>query len=238
MEKGSESPSLSREKRDRKPIRRGRRIILASGSPRRRAILRMLGIEHEIGAVDVDETALPGEAPEVTARRVAEMKARAALVGCQGVAIGADTIVVVDGQGLGKPVDADEARSMLERLRGRSHEVVTGVAVVDSETGSSCVSSVTTAVWMRDYGDDEMAAYVAQGEPFDKAGAYAIQSESFHPVARIEGCYLNVVGLPACELIQRLHLIAPWVKWTWSTELEEVCRRCSVSPIAGPSLKA
>lgn len=195
----------------------------------------MLGIEHETRVVDVDETALPGEAPEARARRVAEMKASAALVDRQGVAIGADTIVVLDGQALGKPGDADEARSMLERLRGRRHEVVTGVAVVNSETGSRYVTTVTTTVWMRDYGDDEIAAYVAQGEPFDKAGSYAIQSESFRPVARIQGCYLNVVGLPACELIQGLRLIAPWVKWTWSTDLDEVCHGCPLAQVARPS---
>ncbi len=117
----------------------------------------------------------------------------------------------------------------------RRHEVVTGVAVINSETGSRYVTIVTTAVCMRDYGDHEIAAYISQGEPFDKAGSYAIQSESFHPVARIEGCYLNVVGLPACELIQGLRLIAPWIKWTRSTELDEVCRGCSISQIAGSS---
>lgn len=114
----------------------------------------------------------------------------------EGIVVGADTVVVVDGEALGKPVGADDARVMLRRLRGRTHEVITGVAVVDAATGRAASTAVVTGVTMRDVADDVIDAYVAGGEPLDKAGAYAIQGGGAALVAGVVGSYSNVVGLP------------------------------------------
>ena len=114
--------------------------------------------------------------------------------------VAADTAVVDGDEILGKPADAAEAAAMLRRLRGREHAVLTGVAVVDAATGRLETAVERTAVFMRAFTDDEIAAYVASGDPMDKAGAYAIQNRDFSPVARIAGCYANVVGLPLCTL--------------------------------------
>ena len=111
----------------------------------------------------------------------------------------ADTLVVCDGQVLAKPADPDDARRMLRRLRGRSHQVLTGVALRATEAVQWC-GLVSTTVVMREYADGEVEEYIARGEPFDKAGGYAIQDEVFRPVERLDGCYLNVVGLPLCAV--------------------------------------
>ena len=184
-------------------------LILASGSPRRREILESAGLEFEVVLSDVTEDSPDeGERAEHYAMRMARRKASAVAskVG-RGIVLGADTVVVVDGAILGKPVTPSEADEMLRRLRGRDHGVTTGLAVVESETGRVEMASVTSTVHMRRYGDGEIAAYVASGEPFDKAGAYAVQDENFRPADRVEGCYLNVVGLPLCraaELLSRM----------------------------------
>jgi septum formation protein len=135
----------------------------------------------------------------VSALNVAHAKARGAVVDADDVVVAADTLVVVDGGVLGKPVDAEDAMRMLRDLRGRGHEVLTGVAVRTAQE-REWGAVVGTRVVMRAYGDDEVAAYVARGEPFDKAGAYAVQDTVFEPVERLEGCYLNVVGLPLCAV--------------------------------------
>lgn len=126
---------------------------------------------------------------------------------CDGVVLGADTLVILDGQALGKPRDADDAVAMLQRLRGRWHEVITAIAAVDAATGREAAEAVVTRVQMADYTDAEIAAYVATGEPLDKAGAYAIQDRGRALVASVDGSYTNVVGLPVDEtrrLLQRL----------------------------------
>ncbi|HEU4368919.1 MAG TPA: Maf family protein [Methylomirabilota bacterium] len=181
-----------------KPWRRAI-LILASASPRRRELLRSLTAEFRVVPSDLEETLSAGS-PHAAATRLALDKARAvaARVG-QGVVLAADTIVVLDGEPFGKPAGPDEARTMLRRLRGRWHEVVTGVGVVEALTGRSDAVSVVSRVRMADYGEAEIEAYVASGEPLDKAGAYAIQGRGAALVAGLEGSFTNVVGLPLAE---------------------------------------
>ena len=173
-------------------------LCLASGSPRRADILRGAGLRFEIVPAEVDESPwLDPTAPDRSAARLAAEKAQAvALRHPQSIVLAADTLVVLDGRILGKPAGPDDARAMLERLRGRKHEVITGVAVVYGE--NSAVGTETTTVSMRRYTPDEVDAYITGGSPFDKAGAYGIQDEPFNPASSISGCYLNVVGLPIC----------------------------------------
>lgn len=178
-------------------------MILASGSPRRRQLIQLLGLPVQAVAAEVDETPLEGESPAELAARLACAKARAVAAGHPlELVIGCDTVVALDGEVLGKPAGEREAREMLERLRGRAHTVYTGVALVQGE--KETVQIVETTVHMRDYTDAELAAYVASGDPLDKAGAYAIQHPSFQPVASWEGCYANVVGLPVCHVARKL----------------------------------
>jgi septum formation protein len=174
-----------------------RPIVLASASPRRRALLQAVVPTFAVATADVDERQRPGEHPADYARRLAEEKARAAAAGRRdGLVIGADTIVVLDGAILGKPADMAEARDHLQRLRGRQHLVGTAVAVVDAASGRTERDIEWTGVWLRHFRDDEMATYIASGDPLDKAGGYAIQHAGFRPVARIRGSETNVVGLP------------------------------------------
>jgi MAF protein len=177
-------------------------MILASASPRRRELLAALGVEFEVRPSNVDEASLPGETPLDTQHRVTLLKARAANASGRQTVIAADTTVLLDGDMLNKPADAEDARRMLRRLRGRTHEVQS--CVVIKQGGRETMEIVSSLVQMRDYGDDEIEAYIATGDPFDKAGAYAVQHPGFKPVADIRGCPLNVVGLPLCCL--RRHL--------------------------------
>jgi MAF protein len=181
-------------------------LVLASASPRRSELLPALGVPFEVEPADVDEA---GEDPDAArlACALALRKARAvAARRPSDVVIGADTIVVLDGRRLGKPRDAAEARAMLEALRGRSHEVVTGVAVLAGARGAA--EAARTAVTMRAYGDAEIARYIARGEPFDKAGGYAIQDAELAPAAAIEGCRCAVIGLPLWTLRGLLREVA------------------------------
>lgn len=173
------------------------RLVLASASPRRQTLIELLGLAWRAAPTDLDEERyLLGDAT-LSALNVALAKARATLAAEDEVVLAADTIVALDGQALGKPSDAADATRMLRSLRGRAHEVLTGV-VVRAAVGREWSAVVATRVVMRGYSDDEIAAYVARGEPFDKAGGYAVQDAAFAPVERCEGCYLNVVGLPLC----------------------------------------
>ena len=182
-----------------------RRLILASGSPRRRQLLPLLGLPFVIKTVDIDERALDGEAPTELVLRVSQAKALAvADVRADELVVAADTIVVLDGQVLGKPVDAGDATDMLRRLRGRHHLVYSGVAVWYAAEQRMVRELAESSVWMRDYTGDELAEYVASGDPLDKAGAYAIQHPGFDPVSRVEGCRLSVIGLPLCHLQRAL----------------------------------
>lgn len=181
-------------------------LTLASNSPRRRELLAFGGWMFNVRPVHIDETPLPGEDPLLYVRRMAESKALRAAESLKpgGVAVTADT-TVVDGQDiLGKPVDRTEAIDMLRRLRGRSHQVHTAIGVVRHADADVLVDICTTNVPMRDYSDDELIEYVNSGDPFDKAGGYAIQHAGFRPVNELTGCYANVVGLPVCHLIRTL----------------------------------
>ncbi|MGD8624950.1 MAG: Maf family protein [Anaerolineae bacterium] len=182
-----------------------RRLILASGSPRRRQLLSLLGVPFVIKVAEVDETPHPGEPPSEMVLRVSRDKALAAgQIGHDELVIAADTVVVLDGHILGKPADAAQAGKMLRLLRNRSHLVYTGVAVWHGRRRRMVQELGESVVWMRNYGDDEIATYVDSGDPMDKAGAYAIQHRGFQPVARIDGCWLNVMGLPLCHLARAL----------------------------------
>jgi septum formation protein len=171
-------------------------LILASASPRRRELLERLATGFRVVPAEIDETIAAGPLPEaVAALALRKARAVAARLG-RGVVLGADTVVVIDGDVLGKPAGPAEAAAMLRRLRGRRHEVVTGLAVVDAASGRSATEAVTTGVVMRHYDEAALQAYVASGEPLDKAGAYAIQERGAALVAGWLGPYSNVVGLP------------------------------------------
>ncbi len=177
------------------------RLILASGSPRRRELLEAAGVSFVVEAADVDETPLRGETPAACVERLALVKARSILARHPAdVVLGADTTVVLDGLMLGKPADEREATGMLRRLSGRAHDVLTGVAVVTASSERTAVE--TTKVWMAAMSEGEIAWYVASGEPRDKAGAYAIQGLASRFIPRIEGSYSNVVGLPVALVLQ------------------------------------
>jgi septum formation protein len=170
-------------------------LVLASASPRRQELLRNAGIPFEVQPAHTPEDPLPREGAKDCAERLAREKALAvAKQRPRDVVLGADTVVVVDGQILGKPVDAADAARMLRMLSGREHKVITGVCVVAN--GQSSVASETTTVTMSEISEKEIADYVATGEPMDKAGAYAIQGIASRWIPRIEGDYSNVVGLP------------------------------------------
>ncbi|MGF1665968.1 MAG: Maf family protein [Acidimicrobiia bacterium] len=172
------------------------RLVLASGSPRRREMLTALGLDFEVVSPDVDESRHPDEAPSAYAERLARAKA-AAVAGPGAVVVAADTIVVHRGIVMGKPVHPAEARSMLERLSGERHTVISGVAVARWDGGPVIVSDTErTAVSFVELTLEEIAAYVDTGEPMDKAGAYGLQGAAGAFVDRVEGSPSNVVGLP------------------------------------------
>ena len=180
-----------------------RPLILASGSPRRRELLARMGYTFEICAPDVDEH-VSGHARDIV-HTLAQRKARAAAEHyADGVIIASDTLVSLDGAPLGKPADAREAREMLAALSGREHEVFTGVCVLDAKTGRSELRTVRTGVTFRDITPDEIDAYIATGEPMDKAGAYAIQGGASHFVESLDGEFENVVGFPVVEVREML----------------------------------
>ena len=180
-------------------------IILASSSPRRRDLLRQIGVDFIVDPADVNESILTGELPEDYAVRVSLDKARvAARKAGEGIVIAADTIVVFKEVILGKPVDTHDAKRMLEMLSGKMHKVVTGLTVMNAATEMVSSKISTTKVWFRDLDEDEVWKYVLSKEPMDKAGAYGIQGKGALLVARIEGCYYNVVGLPLALLDEML----------------------------------
>jgi septum formation protein len=178
-------------------------LVLASQSPRRRELLALIGLAHDVRPADIDESYLAGESPEAHCERLARGKADAlrAKVNASAVVIGSDTIVVVDGAILGKPADAADAARMLRMLSGRSHTVLTAVAVARGSRVESAVERV--GVTFRALDDAEIAAYIATREPMDKAGAYGIQGYGATIVSRIEGDYFAVMGL-ALNLLVRL----------------------------------
>lgn len=178
------------------------KVVLASASPRRRELLTLIGIEHVVVPSHLDETMHPGEQPAPHARRLAVEKATAVAASHREAAvIGADTVVVLDGRVLGKPPTPEVAREMLHALNGRTHTVITAVAV--SYGGRTSEGAEEVAVTFRELGDDEIDAYVATREGMDKAGAYGIQGFGATIVASVNGDYFAVMGLP----LQRLVLV-------------------------------
>ncbi|HUM06200.1 MAG TPA: Maf family protein [Terriglobales bacterium] len=177
-------------------------LVLASASPRRQELLRNAGVAFEVQPADIAEDPLPGEGAKACAERLAREKAEAiARLRPNNPVLGADTVVVIDGQVLGKPTDPADAARMLRLLSGRTHQVITGVCLVVGDQRS--VASETTSVTMSEISEKEIAGYIAHGEPMDKAGAYAIQGIASRWIPRIEGDYSNVVGLPV-TLVWRL----------------------------------
>jgi MAF protein len=179
-------------------------IVLASNSPRRRQLLSLTGWSFTVSAADADESQHANESPADYVLRLAETKARAIHADADQIVLAADTTVVDGPDVLGKPRDHAEARAMLKRLRGHAHQVYTGVAVLRNTEEHLLTDLCVTDVPMRDYSDEEIDAYVQTGDPLDKAGAYAIQHPEFKPVARMEGCFASVMGLPVCHVIRLL----------------------------------
>lgn len=175
-------------------------IVLASGSPRRRELLALITEEFTVCPADADETLCPGAPLSEEVVRLSLLKAQAAQrLHPEAVCIGSDTMVTIDGLPLGKPADAAQAADMLRRLRGRTHEVLTGLAVLPPE-GDARTLCTRTRVSFRNFAEDELAAYLATGEPLDKAGAYGIQGHGALLIEGIEGDYYSVMGLPVAGL--------------------------------------
>lgn len=186
-------------------------LFLASNSPRRKELLDLCGWSYGSLSTHVDETPLPGEQGRQYVQRLAESKAvsTARHSGVSGMIIAADTTVVdarETGESaiLGKPAGSAEAIEMLRRLRGHTHQVHTAIFLLDTPGGGQAADLCSTDVPMREYTNQEIEAYVASGDPLDKAGAYAIQHPGFHPVEKLDGCYANVMGLPLCHLARSL----------------------------------
>jgi septum formation protein len=177
-------------------------LVLASRSPRRREILRQAGIPFVVRPVEADETPLPGEAARDYVTRIAQEKASAAAAAPGEIVLGADTTVVIQGEILGKPLDAADARRMLHMLSGQRHEVLTGICLRSANrVVEDCAE---TSVWFAPLSPQEIQDYAASGEPMDKSGAYAIQGLASKFIQRIEGCYFNVMGLPVAMVYRHL----------------------------------
>ena len=185
------------------------RIVLASASPRRRELLEKLGKPFDVKPAGTDESVDLHTTPVQAIQQIALQKATAVAAADRSamLVIGADTAVVLGSRILGKPSNRENALAMLRQLRGRTHQVVTGLAIVENPSGNCAVSHTTTAVTMHSYSDRETEEYISSGEPEDKAGAYAIQGAGGRLVESIQGCYFNVVGLPLCELSRMLSAV-------------------------------
>jgi MAF protein len=182
-------------------------ILLASNSPRRKELLALTGLPFVILPVNVDETPKPKEDPESCARRLAETKAQTAVNQAEVMGfptdqliLASDTIVVMDGEILGKPTDEADAKRMLKLLKGKTHQVITAICIQRIHSDERATDVCISPVPMRKYTDEEISAYVETGDPLDKAGAYAIQHSGFHPVHGMKDCYASVMGLPLCHV--------------------------------------
>lgn len=181
------------------------RLILASASPRRRELIALLGLSFMTVPTDIDETPHSGESPIEYACRLSREKAQsAARQFPDGLIVGCDTVVADGDTILGKPASAKEAAAVLRRLRGKVHYVFTGVTLLEVTSGRTLTETAASPVRMRDYTDQQIEAYIASGDPFDKAGAYAIQHREFQPVEGFNHCYANVMGLPLCHITRML----------------------------------
>jgi septum formation protein len=207
-------------------------LVLASNSPRRRELLALGGWVFTIRPNEVDESHHPGEEPKAYVMRLAESKAHACRVETnENLTILAADTAVVDGKDiLGKPKDRVDAARMLHRLRNRTHQVCTAIAIKSSSVGKLYKDLCTTDVPMRNYSDDEIETYIATGDPLDKAGAYAIQYPNFHPVETLTGCYASVMGLPLCHLARTLRKIGMTPKTDISAECQSYLKyECPIS---------
>ena len=185
------------------------RILLASGSPRRKELLSNAGVNFTVVVSGCDETPIEGESAQAMVERLAVVKAQAVLATSpEAIVLGADTTVVIDGECLGKPENTQDACRMLDRIQGREHEVWGGFAIIGSSPQLPIVRSLVTKVKMRPMTSQEIAWYVATGEPMDKAGSYAIQGIGLQFVDTIEGSYSNVVGLDIAQVMVELRRIA------------------------------
>lgn len=183
----------------------GGSLILASGSPRRKELMRLLEVPFQVRVPDVEESPQPGEIPAEVPQRISRLKAVCvARTEERGIVVAADTVVVHKGDILGKPRDCDNAIEMLQRLRGERHLVLSGVTVMDAGTGKQITELCESKVWLRQLNDAEIERYVATGDPLDKAAAYAIQNTEFSPVTKVVGCPANVMGLPMCHVVRNL----------------------------------
>lgn len=191
-------------------------IVLASASPRRAELLHKIGLDFRVQAADIEESFDPSQNLESQLEDLALRKARAVADTLDaGLVIGADTVVVIDGEVLGKPASSKEAELMLSRLSNRTHQVLTSLAVIDVKTGKAISGVESTLVQFRPLSPAEITAYVETGEPLDKAGAYGIQEKGATLVDRIEGCYFNVVGLPLARMVGMLKEAGLKVHQVW-----------------------
>ena len=200
-------------------------LVLASASPRRRELLSRLVVDFTVLPVDVVEDVTGGRDPQIVARRIAREKAEAArLLDLSSAILTADTVVWHDGRAFGKPSDAEEARCMLTGLRAQTHTVVTAVGLMPAGKRSALIRHPVTRVSMRDYSDAEIEASILRGDPFDKAGGYAIQDSVLAPVESFEGCYCNVVGLSLLATIELLQKAG--VEMSAVPDLLPQCAKC------------
>ena len=212
-------------------------ITLLSASPRRREIIKALLNPVLIsGSRGAEPRPDEGESPgEYVVRCAGSKLGDADHTGDAGILVGADTVVALDGEILGKPNCDEEARLMLRKLRNRLHLVITGVVALDADSGEmrSCVE--TSRIYTRNYSDEDIETYITRREPFDKAGAYAVQDDEFRPVTRVEGCYLNVVGLPLCRLAESLESLGANLKLRSFSEIPyyDRCEDCRLNGDVG-----
>ncbi len=199
------------------------KLLLASGSPRRRQLMRAAGLQPRVEAVDVDESLIQGEGPAEMVVRLASAKARAARqrFSNRALILAADTTVVFDGRILGKPRDAAEAVRMLMDMRGQEHEVLTALALADTKQGEERVRLSRSRLQLREFSRSEAQAYADGGSPLDKAGAYGIQDDGFNPVdfEAFSDCFTNVMGLPLCTLADMLAELG----WKAEMDLTQAC---------------
>lgn len=213
---------------------RGGTLILASASPRRQAFLRALELPVRLHPADVDESPLPNETPECMTLRLASLKAETARTDLPSdplaepaLLLGLDTTVVHAGNILGKPKDALEAESFLRRLRTEPHEVCTGYCLINLQTGRRRTGVHVSRLTMRAYTDADIDRYVRTGDPFDKAGGYALQDRNFNPVAQVDGCAASVIGMPMHHLLQ---LLRDELGWPIPGGFTSVCVRLTGRP--------
>ena len=187
-------------------------LILASNSPRRKELLALLQVPFKVIPGDVDEKVRKDEKAEGYVQRLAFEKAKSLTPDQTQVVIAADTVVIDQGEILGKPEDKADAKRMLQTLRGHTHRVMTAITLVSGSTGQVWMDACETQVPMREYADLEIEGYIESGDPMDKAGAYAIQHPGFHPVETLSGCYASVMGLPLCHVtrgLRKLGMVVP-----------------------------